>query len=115
MSSATKALNVGAAALPEVGPLSIVFAVLVVSLSKNPPIPPIFITLVADPPAPPVPFPINRVSLPSLNASSALASEVGADDPVDLLILKVFARLEVSSVYKIFNGASLICFKCTTC
>ena len=75
----------------------------------------VFISLVAEPSAPPVPFPINRVSLPSLNASSAFASEVGADDPVDLLILKVFAMLEVSSVYKIFNGASLICFKCTTC
>jgi hypothetical protein len=70
--------------------------------------------LVADPPAPPVPLPINRVSVPSVNANSALANDVGADDPVDLLILKVFAMLEVSSVYKIFNGASLICFKCTT-
>ena len=114
ISAATNALNVGAASLPVVGPDKTALALLTVSLSKNPPIPPIFITLVADPPAPPVPFPINRVSLPSLNASSALASEVGADDPVDLLIHKVFAMLEVSSFYKIFNGASLICFKCTT-
>ena len=115
ISAATKALNVGAASLPVVGPDKTAFALLTVSLSKNPPIPPIFITLVADPPAPPGPYPINRVSLPSLKASSALANEVGADDPVDLLILKVFAMLEVSSVYEIFNGASLICFKCTTC
>ena len=58
ISAATKALNVGAAALPDVGPLKIVFAVLVVSLSKNAPLPKALLIVVAVPPAPPVPIPI---------------------------------------------------------
>ena len=57
ISAATKLLNVGAAALPVVGPANTMFAFLVVALSKNAPLPPIGIILVAEPPAPPVPVP----------------------------------------------------------
>ena len=57
ISSLTNALNVGAAALPEAGPDNIIFAFCTVALSKNAPLPPIGIILVAVPPAPPVPVP----------------------------------------------------------
>ena len=57
ISSLTNALNVGAAALPVVGPANTIFAFLVVALSKNAPLPPIAIILVAEPPEPPVPVP----------------------------------------------------------
>ena len=49
MSATTNALNVGAAALPLVGPPKIVFAVLVVVLSKNAPEPPTVIIEDASP------------------------------------------------------------------
>ena len=48
MSAATKALNVGAAALPVVGPANTAFALLVVALSKNAPVPPIVIIELAE-------------------------------------------------------------------
>ena len=85
ISSDTNALNVGAASDPVVGPDNTLLAFITVSLSKNLPSPPIGSIVVADPPDPPVPIPINRVLLPSLNANSAFSSVVGADDPVDLL------------------------------
>ena len=47
--------------------------------------------VVAVPPAPPVPIPINNFLLPSAKANSAFARLVGADDPVDLFILTVLA------------------------
>ena len=80
ISAATKALNVGAAELPEAAPANTWFVVLTVSVSKNFPLPPIALIVVADPPDPPVPIPINRVLLPSLNANSAFSSVVGADE-----------------------------------
>ena len=57
ISAATKLLNVGAAALPVVGPAKTIFAFCVAVLLTNAPVPPISIMLVADPPAPPVPLP----------------------------------------------------------
>ena len=59
--------------LPVVGPDKTIFAVLVVALSKNAPLPPIASILVADPPAPPVPLPIIKTSSPSLKANSAFS------------------------------------------
>ena len=64
ISSLTNALNVGAAELPEAAPAKTWFVVLTVSVSKNFPLPPIALIVVADPPAPPVPFPIYKTSLP---------------------------------------------------
>ena len=60
ISSLTNALNVGAAALPEAAPAKTWFVVLVVSVSKNLPLPPMALIVVADPPEPPVPIPIYK-------------------------------------------------------
>jgi hypothetical protein len=49
------------------------------------------IILVADPEAPPVPVPYTRIWLPSINASSALASVVGRLEEVVRFILIVLA------------------------
>ena len=57
MSPATSARKVGAAAEPVVGPARTVFAVRTSVIETNAPDPPIAITLVAEPPAPPVPVP----------------------------------------------------------
>ena len=56
-SSATSERNVGAAAAPLVGPARTVFAVRTSLIDTNAPEPPIAMTLVAEPPAPPVPVP----------------------------------------------------------
>ena len=50
--------------------------------------------VVADPPAPPVPIPINNFLLPSAKANSAFARLVGAEDPVDLFIRTVLAMCQ---------------------
>ena len=81
-SSLTKCSKCRCSSTSRSGPANTIFAVLVVALSKNAPLPPIASILVADPPDPPVPLPITNTSSPSLKAISAFSNDVGFDDPV---------------------------------
>jgi hypothetical protein len=61
------------------------------SSARKAPDPPIATSEVAVPPAPAVPMPYHSILFPSLNANSAFSAVVGAELPVLLLILIVFA------------------------